>query len=70
MVGLGWGQRPQDFVDGDQDGGIGMMWGQVQDIWEGGGTMGVGWKGDANDDWQTYTDLWVGAKGRAGGLIT
>ena len=56
-------------MDGNQDGGIGMMWGQVQDIWKGGGTMRVGCKGDASDDWQTYMDVWVGAEGRARGLI-
>ena len=56
-------------MDGDQDGWKGVMWGQVQGLWEGGGTMGVGWKGDANDDWQTYMDVWVAAEGRAGGLI-
>ena len=56
-------------MDGDQDGWKGVMWGQVQGIREGGGTMRVGWEGDANGDWQTCMDVWVGAEGRAGGLI-
>ena len=56
-------------MDGDQDGWKGVMWGQVQGLWEGGGTMGVGWKGDANGDWQTFMDVRAGAEGRAGWLM-